>query len=90
MKRFDRFNALAVVAIVGRSFRESTNRLLAWSAAQTVAPRPEVLVTASNLSDEGCLLRIVGTSGEKVCCTIRTLLDFVPSWLGDDPWARKW
>lgn len=89
-RRFGRFNALAVVAIVGPSFRENTQRLVAWSAAQEVSSRPELLVTAASLSGEGCLLRIAGTSGERVCRTIRTLLDFIPSWLGDDPWARKW
>lgn len=89
-RRFGRFNALAVVAIVGSGFRSQTDRLLAWSSEQKVVPRPELLVTASNLSDEGCLLRIAGTSGERVSRTIRTLLDFIPQWLGDDPWARKW
>jgi urease accessory protein len=88
--RFGRFNALALVAVVGSAFRSHSDRLLAWSAEQKVVSRPELLVTASNLSDEGCLLRIAGTSGEKVSGTIRTLLDFIPPWLGDDPWARKW
>jgi len=89
-RRLGRYNALAVVAIVGQAFRAAIGRLVDWSAAQPVVPRAELLVTASRLSGDSCLLRVVGTSGEKVASAIRRLLDFIPPWLGDDPWARKW
>jgi urease accessory protein len=90
VRRFGRFNASATVAIIGPEFRGDIERLIAWSAAQKVARLPELLLTVSNVSDAGCLIRIVGTSGERVCRAIRTVLDFIPAWLGDDPWARKW
>lgn len=90
MRRFGRFTALATVAIIGRAFRDDIERLLMWSAGQNAGRRPDQLVTVAPVSDEGCLVRIIGTSGEKVSQTVRALLDFVPRRLGDDPWSRRW
>jgi len=38
----------------------------------------------------GCVVRIAGMSVEQVGGTLRELLAFVPTMLGDDPWSRKW
>jgi urease accessory protein len=90
LRRFGRFNALATVVVIGRAFRDDIDRLLMWSAGRQAAPRQDLLVTVSPVSDKGCLVRLIGTSGEKVSQTVRALLDFVPARLGDDPWSRKW
>jgi urease accessory protein len=55
-----------------------------------VARADELLIAATALGDEGCVVRIAGTSVERVGRTVRDLLRFVPALLGDDPWARKW
>jgi urease accessory protein len=90
VRRFGRINALATVAIVGPHFCEHAARLVTWSAAQEVTPASELVITASNLSDQGCVVRIAGSSGENVWRSVKTVLNFIPPWLGDDPWARKW
>jgi hypothetical protein len=52
--------------------------------------RPDQLLTATALGDDGCLVRIAGTSVERVWRAIRDMLDFVPPLLRDNPWNRKW
>jgi hypothetical protein len=45
---------------------------------------------ASSVGEDGCILRVAGTSGEQAGRTLRELLRFIPARLGDDPWRRKW
>lgn len=89
-RRLGRFDALAVAVIAGPPFREEAARLVGESTVQPVLRRADQLMTASPLSEDGCILRIAGTSVERVGCTLRDLLRFVPLCLGDDPWTRKW
>ena len=48
------------------------------------------IVSASELSGGGCVIRIAGRAVEQVGHSVRRLLGFVPALLGDDPWSRKW
>ena len=47
-------------------------------------------VLGRGLGDDGCVVRLAGTSVEDVGRAMRAHLQFVPALLGDNPWARKW
>ncbi len=86
-----RFDVLAFAVLAGRPLRGDAERLVAASSAQRVTRRADQLMTASPLGEDGgCILRLAGTSVERVAHTMRELLQFVPDRLGDDPWTRKW
>ncbi len=89
-RRFGRFNALAVAVVAGPALRLEAERLLTATSSQPVVRNSDALVAASPLGDDGCLLRAAGVSGERVWHAVRSLLGFIPSHLGDDPWSRKW
>ena len=89
-QRLGRFNVLALAVLAGRPLRGDAERLVATSSAQRVTRRADQLMTASALGEDGCILRLAGTSLERVAHTMRALLQFVPDRLGDNPWTRKW
>ena len=88
--RLGRFDVLALAVLVGQPLRREVETLLAASAAQPVARRADQLLAAAPLGNDGCIVRIAGTSSEGVGRTLRSLLGCVPERLGDDPWTRKW
>ena len=89
-ERLGRFEVLALVSVVGALVRAESAAIVSTVNARPVARNDELLIAATALGDEGCVVRIAGTSVERVGRTIRDLLRFVPALLGDDPWARKW
>jgi urease accessory protein len=89
-ERLGRFEVLALVTLVGALVRAEAAAIVSTVNARPVARNDEWLIAATALGDEGCVVRIAGTSVERVGRTIRDLLRFVPALLGDDPWARKW
>jgi urease accessory protein len=88
--RLGRFNVLGSVVLAGASLAPESARLVVESAAQPVVRRGDQLIVASPLGDDGCLVRVAGTSLERVWRSIRQALRFIPDRLGDDPWSRKW
>ena len=88
-RRFGRFDVLAVAVLAGQMLAENTGRLLASSRDQRVDRRADLLLSASPLGDDGCIVRVAGTSVERVGRTLRDALGFVAERLGDDPWTRK-
>lgn len=89
-RRLGRFDVLAIAVVAGRSLRLHAERLVAASSAQPVVRRADQLMTTSPLGENGCILRLAGTSVEQVGRTLRESLRFIPERLGDDPWKRKW
>lgn len=89
-RRLGRFDVLAVVVVAGRALRAEVEGLLAAASRYPVARRADQLIMASSVGEDGCILRVAGTSGEQVGRTLRELLRFIPARLGDDPWRRKW
>jgi urease accessory protein len=89
-ERLGRFDALAVAIVIGRALRGEADRLVQASVARAVARRADLLMTATGLAEDGCLVRVAGTSADGVCRALREALQFVPERLGDNPWARKW
>jgi urease accessory protein len=51
----------------------------------------DLLLAAAPLAggDDGTVLRLAGMSVEQVGGVLRQFLNFVPTLLGDDPWACK-
>jgi urease accessory protein len=89
-ERLGRFHALATLVLAGRPLATESARLVSESASRAVVRRGDQLMAASPLGDDGCLVRVAGISFEQVWRSIRDALPFVPGWLGDDPWSRKW
>lgn len=87
--RMGRFDTVCVVAIAGRSLASYAAQLVSDVSALPVARRADMVIGASSVS-EGCLVKIAATSVEAVGRAVRQYLTFVPTLLGDDPWARKW
>jgi len=88
-ERVGRFESLIVAILIGPAVATAAADVLARVEQQPLDRRARLVVSASRV-DGGCLLKIVGESVEQTGSTLRELLGFVPSLLGDDPWARKW
>jgi len=87
--RLGRYNCLALLVIMGSSLKEPVTRLLETAATQPVERRARLIRSASPL-DNGAVFRIAAEQVEDVTRELRSLLQFVPPLLGDDPWKRKW
>jgi urease accessory protein len=90
VERLGRFEVLAVVTLVGTLLRAEAAAIVSTVNTRPVARADDLLIAATALGDEGCVVRMAGTSVERVGRTIRDLLRCVPALLGDDPWSRKW
>lgn len=88
--RLGRMNLLCQIVLIGPALAVAGARVLARVAARQVERRASLLVAASAIRDIGVQVRLAGESGEQVTAMAREVLDFVPSLLGDNPWARKW
>jgi urease accessory protein len=88
--RLGRFDVLAAVVIAGSTLQAAASHVLDMHAGHAVERRASQLVAASPLAHGGCLVRVAGTSVERVGRTLRALLEFLPARLNDDPWRRKW
>jgi urease accessory protein len=87
-ERFGRFDALATVVVAGEPLREAMAALGSAIAALPAAPHQH-LVQSANAIGGALLLRIAAASVEELLRAIRAHLRFLPSLLGDDPWARR-
>jgi len=88
--RFGRFNAVAMVLVIGSPLASHAASIVTQAAALPMLPRPSLLQAASALDGGGCMLRLAGVSVEDVGNAVRSALRFLPTILGDDPWGRKW
>lgn len=87
--RLGRFESMLVAVLLGPAVAQAAEEIVARVGRLTLPRRGEQIVSASRV-EGGCVCRIAGTSVEETGSTLRTLLGFVPSLLGDDPWARKY
>jgi urease accessory protein len=88
--RFERFDVLATLVVIGPGLRGACERLIDAHARRGVARRPDMLLSAAPLTAGGAIVRVAGRTVEEVGAAVRGALDVLPSMLGDDPWARKW
>jgi urease accessory protein len=88
-QRLGRFNCVASAVAVGPAVRAAAIRLAGVFAEAPVPRRADVLLSASPLEDDGVLLRVAGLSAQQVGAVLKQHLNFIPSLLGDDPWACR-
>jgi urease accessory protein len=95
-ERFGRFDALAVAIVAGAGLREEIAEVLHIARTHDSDPRArprrsaDLVLAASSLGDDACLVRVAAASAERLARVLRDLLQFVPRHLEDDPWRRKW
>lgn len=83
------FNCLATVVLIGPRIAADASELIARVQAEPLERRAVLLGVASPLRG-GAILRVGGPSVEAVGRYLQGKLRFLPSHLGDNPWARKW
>jgi len=88
--RLERFNCVASIVAIGPAVRAAAIRLAGALGGAPVPTRADVLLSAAPLADDGVLLRVAGLSAQHVGAVLKQHLNFVPSLLGDDPWATRW
>jgi urease accessory protein len=89
--RMNRFNCVATVVVTGPAVLAAAARLAGAINTAPLVRRADLLMSAAPLAggDDGAVLRLAGMSVEQVGVVLRQFLNFVPSLLGDDPWACK-
>ena len=88
--RLGRFNCIAWAVAIGPAVRAAALRLAGSLGDAPVPKRADLLLSAAPLEDDGVLVRVAGTSAQQVGAVLKQHLNFVPSLLGDDPWAARW
>jgi urease accessory protein len=88
--RMGRFEVLCTIALVGPAVSLHASRALSLVTSMPVERGARLLAAGSPLRQDGAIIRVAGMSFEEVAAVVRNCLRFVPSLLGDDPWARKW
>jgi urease accessory protein len=88
--RLGRFNILCVIVLLGPAVSSQAQNALARAASCPVVKRADLLIGASPVAGQGCIIRVAGVSLEEVAAAAHEYVGFVPSLLGDDPRARKW
>jgi urease accessory protein len=89
-ERLGRFNCIASIIAIGPAVRAAAVRLAGALGGAPVPRRADVLLSAAPLDSDGVLLRVAGLSAQHVAAVVKQHLNFVPSLLGDDPWASRW
>ncbi len=87
--RLGRFNSLALVLVIGEALAAASAKLLQTVAAQPVT-RGAALVCSASAVSGGALLRCAAENVEAAGREIHRHLAFLPEFLQDDPWSRKW
>jgi len=85
-RAFGRFDAIATLFLVGPDLAEARASLL----ARPLAPRADVIFTATPLGEDGACARVAGTSTAGVTAFVRGALAELRASIGDDPFSRKW
>ncbi|WNG21022.1 urease accessory protein UreD [Cystobacter fuscus] len=88
-ERLGRFDALGTVLLIGPALAAAREALAARVGALPVIPRAGLICSTSPLGPEGLILQAAATSAETLLQQTREWLGFLPSLLGDDPWARR-
>jgi urease accessory protein len=92
--RMGRFDVVLSLLVVGPRFAHAREAILAaWSrgsGADSSSSAASVLVAASPLGDDACILRMAADRFESASRALRSSFALLASVIGDDPFARKW
>lgn len=86
--RTGRFNAIALLILVGPAASPHARVILDSIAARPVPRHADLLLSASPLHD-GAIIRIAAVRGEQLTRELHSLLSFLPLLLHHNPWERK-
>jgi len=89
-ERLGRFDVFATCVITGPRLADHAARIVAASSNDPIELNSDVIESASPLRDGGALVRMTGSSVERIAQLLRQRLSFCIQLLGDDPWSRKW
>ncbi len=89
-ERMGRFNAFCVVLLAGPEFQEAGKIIVNSIGSQSMRSRADLISAVSPLGSDATILRMAAVSGEALGLALREALQFLPGYLGDSPWDRKW
>jgi urease accessory protein len=89
-ERLEPFDVCLTALLTGPQISSAATELIHTASLQPIQKRSNLVMSAFRLADGGALLRIGGPGVEEVGVALRERLRFLPDWLGDDPWTRKW
>jgi urease accessory protein len=86
-ERLGRFDAIGTVLLVGPACASAREALASSLGALPITPRAGLICSASPIGPDGLVLR-AAASPAVLQRTARDWLSFLPSMLGDNPWAH--
>ena len=90
-ERMRGFSAYAVAVVTGPMVGALADEILADVSGRPADRRHDPIVSAAPLARTGgVVLRMAGTSVERLGATLREILRPIVPLVGDDPWARRW
>jgi urease accessory protein len=89
-ERLEPFDVCLTALLTGPQISSAATELIHTASLEPIQKRSSLVMSAFRLADGGALLRIGGPGVEEVGAALRGRLRFLPDWLGDDPWTRKW
>jgi urease accessory protein len=87
--RMGRFDAMVTLLAIGPRLGSVRQAMLSSSLSEP-ARAGSVLVAASPLGEDGCILRVAAERFESASLALRSSFASLAAVLGDDPLARKW
>jgi urease accessory protein len=88
--RLGEHDLLLTVIVTGPKLAAAAAALVTEVAAMPLSRTEALRVACSPLGEDGAILRIASRSIEQGQAALRRHLRFLPTLLGDDPWARRW
>jgi len=89
-ERMGRFDVVLTAVLTGPAIATAAEAILDRTSRSSIDRHGDLVLSASRLRDGGALLRMAGTSVERVGRTLREHLAFLSPLVGDDLWSRKW
>jgi urease accessory protein len=89
-QRHSHYNGFSLLLMVGPLFQNNISEILNSMRDRVPGKREDFLFSLSPHGDDGLVMRMAAVSPEALGEAIREILEFIPSYLGDDPWIRKW
>lgn len=89
-ERMGRFDVILTAVLTGPAVAAAAEAILDRTSRSSIDRHGDLVLSASRLRDGGALLRMAGTSVERVGRMLREHLAFLSPLVGDDLWSRKW
>ena len=89
-ERMGRFNAFCVVILIGPDFFEHGKAFVDSLKDLTIRTRADLILSGNIFGSDGAIIRVAAVSLEALGAALKQALNFLPEYLGDDPWTRKW